>query len=145
MFCFSEVWRSSVVSYYTRTYRTIDPPRLESPHGASSSAQSKVSAGIRPGCSGLCQVDNTLRDRDSTTLPLQLLQCFITLTVSTFIVSCWNLPIHIIAVVSWCSSAQSLAQAPLWPPHGGWQMALQPSQSLLFCWLNQPSSLSLSV
>lgn len=46
------------------------------------SAQSKVSAEFRPGCSGLCQADNTFRDRDSTTLPLNLLQCFLTLTVS---------------------------------------------------------------
>lgn len=36
MFWFSEVCRSLVVSYYTRTDRIMDSPRLASPHGASS-------------------------------------------------------------------------------------------------------------
>lgn len=73
------------------------------------SAQNKVSAEFRSGCLGPCQADNTFRDWDSTTLPLNLLQCFLTLTVSTVLLESPLVPV--LAIVSWCSSVQ--AQAPL--------------------------------
>jgi len=99
------------------------------------SAQSNGSAEFRPGCSGLCQVSNTSRDGNATTLRLNLFQCLVTLMVEFFITPCWNLPLVTLWLLSLiltpCSSVESLAGSPPCPAHRGWQCSLLLPKSFL--------------